>query len=71
MKVIHIKVAYWIHKIEYIYFGQWNKIRHYINELIYGKKKLYNYILNHFDRKPTILELVPIILIIKIHTLAL
>ena len=35
------------------------------------EKKLYNYILNHFDRKPTILELVPIILIIKIHTLAL
>ena len=38
MKVIHIKVAYWIHKIEYIYFGQWNEIRHYINELIYEKK---------------------------------
>ena len=35
------------------------------------EKKLYNYILNHFNRKPTILELVPIILIIKIHTLAL
>ena len=35
------------------------------------EKKLYNYILNHFDRKPTILELVPITLIIKIHSLAL
>ena len=36
-----------------------------------GKKKSQNYISNHFDRKPTILELVPIFLRIKIQTLAL
>ena len=64
MKAIHIKVAYWTHKIEYIYLEN-------INELIYGEKKHKNYISNHFGWKPTYLELVTKILRVKIHTSAL
>jgi len=42
MKAIHIKVAYWIHKIEYIYLENENEneIKRYINELIYGEKNI-------------------------------